>query len=193
MLGAEAPAEVYVPYVRVTNSYNGTRALRFDVGFCRKLCANGVIFETDTIRFVYAHLRREVGGDPIRFEIQPGQLERLAERFRNFVRHARSLPMAEEESREELRRVVGYPSYEAIREMSDVRRRVQSHACIWVTYELPLFMVAIREYIALTGVSPLRRLAGSAVGRGPSQGADPCCEAGAGQFLERSPGRWWSP
>lgn len=128
LLGAEAPAEVYVPYVRVTNSYNGTRALRFDVGFCRKLCANGVIFETDTIRFVYAHLRREVGGDPIRFEIQPGQLERLAERFRAFVRHARSLPMAEEESREELRRVVGYPSYEAIHEMSDVRRRLQSYA-----------------------------------------------------------------
>ena len=40
----EKQSDVYVPYVRITNSYNTSRALRFDIGFCRKICLNGVIF-----------------------------------------------------------------------------------------------------------------------------------------------------
>jgi hypothetical protein len=31
--------------VRITNSYNGSRALQLDVGFLREHCGNGVIFE----------------------------------------------------------------------------------------------------------------------------------------------------
>jgi hypothetical protein len=164
LLGGDAPAEVYVPYVRVTNSYNGTRALRFDVGFCRKLCANGVIFESDTIRFVYAHLRKEVGGDAIRFDIQPGQLERLAERFRNFVRHARSIPMAEEESREEMRRVVGYLSDEAINDMKDVRRRLQGLAIANQAHETLLryrHELGPNAYATFNAMTELARTLGS--------------------------------
>ena len=33
----EKQSDVYVPYIRITNSYNTTRALRFDIGFCRKI------------------------------------------------------------------------------------------------------------------------------------------------------------
>jgi len=33
--------EVYLPYLRVTNSYNKTKALHFDLGFARELCDNG--------------------------------------------------------------------------------------------------------------------------------------------------------
>ncbi len=34
----------YVPFLRVTNSYNRTRPLSFFFGFCRTICKNGVIF-----------------------------------------------------------------------------------------------------------------------------------------------------
>lgn len=52
--------ELWLPYLRVTNSYNGSRALRFDLGFCRELCRNGISlserpFDTDSCT-----LRREL-------------------------------------------------------------------------------------------------------------------------------------
>jgi len=37
----------FTPFLRVTNSFNGARALRFDIGFMRKHCSNGVIFEEE--------------------------------------------------------------------------------------------------------------------------------------------------
>jgi hypothetical protein len=36
--------DVFGPFVRVTNSYNGSRALAFAIGFARMVCSNGVIF-----------------------------------------------------------------------------------------------------------------------------------------------------
>ena len=52
--------EVWLPYLRVTNSYNRMRVLRFDLGFCRALCQNGVIFESETIPFKFAHTRQKI-------------------------------------------------------------------------------------------------------------------------------------
>lgn len=169
LLGSEAPAEVYVPYLRITNSYNGTRALRFDVGFCRKLCANGVIFETDTIRFWYPHLRREIGHDDIQFEIRPGQLERLTERFRRFVQLARSVPLTADESREEVRRVVGFASDQAINAMEDVRRRLRGLA---IANEANQALMRYRSelgpnaYAAFNTMTELARTLGSQPGVG---------------------------
>lgn len=50
----------YTPFVRVTNSFNGTRALRFDFGFIRQHCANGCIFERDLASLVVSHGNREL-------------------------------------------------------------------------------------------------------------------------------------
>jgi hypothetical protein len=47
--------EVWLPYIRITNSYNRLKPLRFDLGFCRKLCFNGVIFERNTISYKFYH------------------------------------------------------------------------------------------------------------------------------------------
>lgn len=52
-----AGADPYTPFVSVTNSFNGTRALRFDFGFVRRHCANGVIFERDLARLMAPHRR----------------------------------------------------------------------------------------------------------------------------------------
>ncbi len=60
--------EVFGPFIRVTNSFNGARALGFDIGFYRKICKNGLIVPDTIIRFKFTHVRREIG-DTVDFEI----------------------------------------------------------------------------------------------------------------------------
>ena len=69
---AERP-EVFGPFIRVTNSYNGLRALAFDIGFFRKVCKNGMIVPDTIIRFKFTHLRRDIG-ETILFEIAKDKL-----------------------------------------------------------------------------------------------------------------------
>ena len=76
--------DVYLPYIRVTNSYNRTRSLSFDLGFCRKLCDNGVIFEKEAIRFSFYHTR-QVMRENIHFDILPGKLEELRRKFIDYA------------------------------------------------------------------------------------------------------------
>jgi len=85
-------SEVYTPYIRVTNSYNRTRALRFDVGFCRKLCLNGVIFEAETIDFTFTH-SRQLHSDDISFGHKKDQLQRLFEQFQQQIAVLRSFEL----------------------------------------------------------------------------------------------------
>ena len=53
MVSAVDRPEVFGPFIRVTNSYNGLRALAFDVGFYRKVCKNGMILPDSVIRFKF--------------------------------------------------------------------------------------------------------------------------------------------
>jgi hypothetical protein len=52
--------EVYVPFIRIHNSYNRSRSLKFDIGFCRKLCDNGMIFEHETVKIKFAHTKNAI-------------------------------------------------------------------------------------------------------------------------------------
>lgn len=76
--------EVYVPYIRMTNSYNKTFTLRFSLGFCRELCNNGLIFEKETIEVNVTHTKSALN----RFKLkQPmGGLARLKKLEETFVR-----------------------------------------------------------------------------------------------------------
>lgn len=47
--------DTWYPFLRVTNSYNKTFALGFELGFVRKLCSNGVIFSKNTVKVKYSH------------------------------------------------------------------------------------------------------------------------------------------
>lgn len=47
--------ESYTPFVRISNSYNRTATLRYEIGFCRWICLNGVIFGEMGINFSVAH------------------------------------------------------------------------------------------------------------------------------------------
>jgi hypothetical protein len=73
---AEQRPETFGPFIRVTNSYNGLRALSFDIGFYRKICRNGMIVPQSVIRFSFNHLQRDVG-ENIRFEIAHDKLTQV--------------------------------------------------------------------------------------------------------------------
>ncbi len=67
--------EAFGPFVRVTNSYNGSRALAFDIGFYRKVCSNGLIAPETMVHFKFAHQRSLEAG--IRFEVARDRLAKL--------------------------------------------------------------------------------------------------------------------
>ena len=48
--------ESYTPFVRISNSYNRTMVLRYEIGFCRLICMNGCIFGQTGITFEISHL-----------------------------------------------------------------------------------------------------------------------------------------
>jgi len=47
--------EMWLPFLRTTNSYNRSVALSFEIGFVRKLCSNGVLFNKQSIKLKYLH------------------------------------------------------------------------------------------------------------------------------------------
>ena len=77
-------SDIYIPYVRVTNSYNTSRALRFDIGFCRKVCLNGVIFGAETIKLAFNHVKHKLTND-IRFVLQKERIGKLFEDFKSYT------------------------------------------------------------------------------------------------------------
>jgi hypothetical protein len=74
--------EAYGPFIRVTNSYNGLRALAFDIGFFRKVCKNGLILPKSIIRFRFIHSQRDIR-EKITFDVAH---ERLTE-FKSSLNH----------------------------------------------------------------------------------------------------------
>ena len=70
----------WVPYLRVTNSYNRTKPLTFDLGFCRWICTNGMIFGGKSIRFRFLHTRGAVG-ESVEFKTTFRELQELETRF----------------------------------------------------------------------------------------------------------------
>lgn len=50
--------ESWTPFVRISNSYNRTLVLKYEIGFCRWICKNGMIFGQTGVRFALTHLER---------------------------------------------------------------------------------------------------------------------------------------
>ncbi|MDE0042084.1 MAG: DUF932 domain-containing protein [Candidatus Poribacteria bacterium] len=84
LLGGEEQSDIYIPYVRVTNSYNKSRALRFDIGFCREICFNGAIFGAETVTFVYNHTKHQLNNS-VRFNLQKEKVGKLIEDFESHI------------------------------------------------------------------------------------------------------------
>lgn len=76
--------EVFGPFIRVTNSYNGLRALAFDVGFYRKVCKNGMILPDTIIRFSFTHDRRGLR-EGIHFDVEHEKLTKFKASFNEYL------------------------------------------------------------------------------------------------------------
>ena len=85
----QAESDIYIPYLRVTNSYNRSRALRFDIGVCRKVCLNGTIFDPETVTSAYRHIKREFT-DAIPSVFSNGKIKQLSEAFRFYTTKLRN-------------------------------------------------------------------------------------------------------
>lgn len=48
-------SDPWTPFIRITNSYNKTYSLKYEVGFCRSICLNGVIFGQRAIKLSITH------------------------------------------------------------------------------------------------------------------------------------------
>lgn len=84
--------DAFGPFVRVTNSYNGLRALTFDIGFFRKVCKNGMIIPGSIIRFRYNHLTRDIGRRIV-FEVDHKKLSEVKNVFNKYMDILRECPV----------------------------------------------------------------------------------------------------
>ena len=76
--------DTFGPFVRVTNSYNRSRALGFEIGFFRKVCSNGMILPDASVRFSINHNTRKIS-EHVEFQVQADSFKRLREKFRKFL------------------------------------------------------------------------------------------------------------
>lgn len=92
LVSPQGRPEVFGPFIRVTNSYNGLRALVFDIGFLRKVCTNGLILRDAIIQFKFAHMRRDIG-EQIQFHVAHERLAKLRARFGDYIAALRACPV----------------------------------------------------------------------------------------------------
>ncbi len=78
----EGVPDTYGPYIRVTNSYNAQRALRFTIGCYRKVCANGMTAPGDIISFSFAHTRDKIQSD-IAFVVNHDRVRKMQREFKD--------------------------------------------------------------------------------------------------------------
>eukprot|EP01047_Picozoa_sp_COSAG01_P001877 COSAG01_NODE_46_length_32080_cov_716.589319_26_plen_329_part_00 len=71
----------WTPFLRITNSYNRTYALNFDLGFCRGICNNGLIFGKNSIEFKFTHTRSAKNDPDAQFNLKSGEFVRLEQEF----------------------------------------------------------------------------------------------------------------
>jgi hypothetical protein len=103
-LGKDDP---YTPFLRVTNSFNGARALRFDIGFMRKHCSNGVIFEEEVATIKASHSKEALA--QLQIEITSRSLPQMWDEFSKFLTTVRSITLTTDQSTLALKTVLRLP------------------------------------------------------------------------------------
>jgi hypothetical protein len=97
----------FTPFLRVTNSFNGARALRFDIGFMRKHCSNGVIFEEEVATIKASHSKEALA--QLKIEITSRSLPQMWDEFSKFLTSVRSISMDNDQSTLALNTVLRLP------------------------------------------------------------------------------------
>jgi hypothetical protein len=98
----------FTPFLRVTNSFNGARALRFDIGFMRKHCSNGVIFEEEVATIKASHSKEALA--QLKIEITSRSLPQMWDEFSKFLTSVRSISMTTDQSTLALNTVLRLPA-----------------------------------------------------------------------------------
>ena len=92
--------ESWTPFVRISNSYNKTMALKYEMGFCRWICKNGMIFGQKGVTFSVNHNKT------ITFK----EIDALITMTKNKIGTAGSLWRSFEQKMKELRYIQVSPS-----------------------------------------------------------------------------------
>ena len=82
----------WTPFLRITNSYNKTKLLQFDLGFCRGICRNGLIFGKENIIFKRSHSRSTEKHLREQFVLRRGTFAKLEKEFRESLKTLRVNP-----------------------------------------------------------------------------------------------------
>ncbi len=73
----------FMPFVRITNSYNKLYRLYFRIGVCRSICENGMIFNEDSIKFSFNHVKGSK--EFIKFDILENSLDNILNKFKSNI------------------------------------------------------------------------------------------------------------
>lgn len=84
--------EAFGPFIRVTNSYNGLRALGFDIGFYRKVCRNGLIAPESIVRFRFNHQRGALR-EAVQFRVARERLAQFTALFTDSLARLHACPV----------------------------------------------------------------------------------------------------
>ena len=87
--------ETWLPFLRVSNSYNRSRALTFDFGFVRKLCSNGLIFQKESVRVKFYHTKGELNID-LKQDKQFQRLKELEQEFSSYMKRLNEIELTKE-------------------------------------------------------------------------------------------------
>ncbi len=83
--------ETWLPFLRISNSYNKSRALSFDFGFVRKLCSNGIIFDVNTAQLKFYHTSSKIKSE---LDLNKyTELKTLEEEFLNYMQGLKETPV----------------------------------------------------------------------------------------------------
>lgn len=74
--------DAWLPFLRISNSYNRTFALSYELGFVRELCSNGFIFSKDSIHVKYHHIK---GRTPLDLHVDVSKLRQYEIDFVNYL------------------------------------------------------------------------------------------------------------
>ena len=132
--------EVYSPFVRVTNSYNRTRALSLYFGFLRERCSNGLIVAQDAIEIRFDHNSHDMDRR-IRSELNQELSGQLQSQFTAFVTSLRGCSVP---------RQLFNPIMRSVLKLEEPKVHKRSTAAAWVGIEASLESVS-SEYSRALG------------------------------------------
>lgn len=89
--------ERWLPFVRISNSYNRTLVLKYEIGFCRYICMSGVIWGQTGITFSITHLgsitQKEIDALINRTKKDIGDIEAIWKGFEEKMDYLRRTPL----------------------------------------------------------------------------------------------------